>query len=294
MSLKNETEIIYFCPQSISELDRYLETNMTPVTFVAGATDLLVNTQIWKNSNNLISVESVKEINQTLEIYENQVLIGASLPLSKINTNPIIQKKLPILVKTCKTIGSVQIQNRASLGGNIANASPAGDSLPVLSVLEAKLWIGPQYDNQYHKLSVDQIMKGPGQISLINNRYIAFIEIPFPTEKNQFWYFRKVGQREAMAISKVSLAVLGWIKNNIIEDIRISTGSVTAQIKRALKTEALLRNQQLSEKIIEEARKQLMDEVKPISDIRSTAEYRKRVAGELIRESLYLQFKNKN
>jgi CO/xanthine dehydrogenase FAD-binding subunit len=292
MSSINDTEIKQFCPKTISELDEYLVQNDSPVTFVAGATDLLVQEKLWKNSNNLVSVESVRELNQTLNIDEKGILIGASLPITKIISNPTINDKIPILVETCKLIGSVQIQNRATLGGNIANASPAGDSLPVLSVLNAELWIGPKKNTDYEKLNVEQVMTGPGQISLSNKRYIAFIYIPFPEEKNQFWYFRKVGQREAMAISKVSLAVLGWMNKNKIEDIRICTGSVTAQIKRAFKTEKLLQGKVLSKDIIDLARNQLVQEVAPITDIRSTSQYRTKITGELLRDVLYSQFHN--
>jgi CO/xanthine dehydrogenase FAD-binding subunit len=288
----NDSDVKFACPTTIVELDDYLSQIDSSVRFVAGATDLLVQEKLWKNANNLVSVESVKELNQTLEIDENGVLIGASLPMTKLIFNPTINNKIPILVETCKLIGSVQIQNRATLGGNIANASPAGDSLPVLSVLNAELWIGPQKNDTYEKLSIEQIMRGPGQISLSYNRYIAFIYIPFPKQKNQFWYFRKVGQREAMAISKVSLAVLGWINDNIIEDIRICAGSVTAQIKRAFKTEKLLNGKTLSKEVIDYARNQFMQEVAPITDIRSTSEYRQKIAGELLRDALYYQITN--
>lgn len=292
MSLKNETEIKHFCPDTISALDQYLSKTELPVTFVAGATDLLVQENHWKEIKHLVSVESIQELNKTLEIDEKGVLIGASLPLSKIILNPIIQQKLPILVETCRTIGSVQIQNRATLGGNVANASPAGDSLPVLSVLDAELWIGPQKNGDYEKLALDKVMTGPGEISLTNNRYIAFIYLPFPKEENQFWYFRKVGQREAMAISKVSLAVIGWKNKNRIDDIRICAGSVTAQIKRAEGTEKIISGNVLTEDIIESSRKKIMQEVAPISDIRSNAQYRKKVVGSLLQEALYSLFEN--
>jgi CO/xanthine dehydrogenase FAD-binding subunit len=292
MSSINDADIKYFCPKTIAELDEYINQNDSDITFVAGATDLLVQENIWKHSNNMVSLESVKELNQTLQVNENGVLIGASLPLTKIISNETLQSKIPILVEACKTIGSVQIQNRATLGGNIANSSPAGDSLPVLSVLNAELWIGPKNKNEYEKLNIKQIMTGPGEISLTNNRYIAFIYIPFPKIENQFWYFRKVGQREAMAISKVSLAVLGWKNKYKIEDIRICAGSVTAQIIRAYKTEDILRSNIITEEMIETGRNQLVNEIAPITDIRSTKEYRKKVAGELLREALYSQLNN--
>ena len=209
------------------------------------------------------------------------------MPLSEIISNQTIQQKLPILVEACRQIGSAQIQNRATLGGNISNASPAGDSLPVLNVLDAEIWIGPRNDGEFEKLKIDQVMLNPGETSLKKNRYIGFISIPLPREEDQFWYFRKVGQRKALAISKVSLAVLGWIKAGKIEEIRISTGSVSPQIKRATNTEAILNKQILNEKLIEEARQSIMKEVTPITDIRSTVSYRRHISGELMREALY-------
>lgn len=278
-------EIIYR-PKSLKELDKIVQENKAELTYIAGATDLMVHEDRWNAASNLVDLTSVKEVNQTLDIADHQALIGAALPLAEIIANQTIQKKFPILVEACRQIGSVQIQNRATLGGNIANASPAGDTLPVLSVLDAEIWIGPSHDGEFEKLKIDQVMLNPGETNLNNNRYIAFIFIQFPSEENQFWYFRKVGQRKAMAISKVSLAVLGWIKNKTIEQIQIAAGSVSPQITRATKTEAMLNKQILNEKLIEKARQSIMVEVSPITDIRSTDEYRRRICGELLREAL--------
>jgi CO/xanthine dehydrogenase FAD-binding subunit len=279
-------EVVYR-PKNLNELETIIQENHARLTYIAGATDLMVQEERWKNTNYLVYLTSIREINRTFEISESHALIGSAVPLAEIFSNPVIQKRLPILVEACRQIGSAQIQNRATLGGNIANASPAGDSLPVLSVLDAELWIGPRRSGEYEKLKIDQVMLNPGETSLEGNRYIAYISIPFPREENQFWYFRKVGQRKLLAISKVSLAVLGWIKNNKIEEIRITTGSVSPQIKRAERTEAILNSQVLSEAIIEKARVSIMEEVTPITDIRSTDEYRKHTCGELLREALY-------
>jgi CO/xanthine dehydrogenase FAD-binding subunit len=279
-------EVIYR-PENLNELDAIIQTSQARLTYIAGATDLMVQEERWNAANNLVDLTSIKEIYQTLEISESHILIGSALPLSEIISNRTIQQKLPILVHACHQIGSAQIQNRATLGGNIANASPAGDSLPVLSVLDAELWIGPRRNSEFEKLKIDQVMLNPGETSLKANRYIAYFSIPFPNEENQFWYFRKVGQRKSLAISKVSLAVLGWIKNNKIEEIRITTGSVSPQIRRAKMTEAILNNQILAEEIIEKARLSIMEEVAPITDIRSTDAYRKHTCGELLREALY-------
>jgi len=274
-------------PQRIDELDDLAASFQGELTYVAGATDLMVQEERWKSAQTLVDLTGVPEVSGTLEQRNGGILLGAALPLSQLIGHPLIREKFPILVEACRQIGSVQIQNRATLGGNIANASPAGDSLPPLNVLDAELWIGPRQKGEYQKLKIDQVMLGPGQTSLQNNRYIAYIYLPFPAEENQFWYFRKVGQRHALAISKLSLAVLGWKKGKKIEEIRICAGSVAPQVKRAEKTERLLNRCELSKDIIEKARRSLIDEINPITDIRSTRSYRKQISGELLREVLY-------
>jgi CO/xanthine dehydrogenase FAD-binding subunit len=135
-------------------------------------------------------------------------------------------------------------------------------------------------------MKLEEVMLGPGHTAL-DKRYIAFIFLPNLAEAGQFGYYRKVGQRSALAISKVSLAVIGWREQNRIRDIRIATGSVTPQIRRAHGTEAVLRNAELTDDVIEQARLKLMDEVTPISDIRSTTAYRRSTCGALLAEALH-------
>lgn len=276
-----------FRPRSMAELDQIVQENQGPLTFVAGATDLMVKGQHWAETEILVDLTAVKELHERIDVTDEEVLIGAAVPLSRIIAHPILQQRLPILIEACHQIGSVQIQNRATLGGNIANASPAGDSLPVLCVLEAELWIGPRHNGQFEKSSIDRVMLNPGETSLNGKRYIAFIRIRFPNLENCFWYFRKVGQRKALAISKVSLAVLGWVQDRFITEIRIAPGSVTPQIRRARTAEALLRQQTLSESLIDAARQALTNEVNPITDIRSNETYRRHACGELLRDALF-------
>ncbi len=279
-------EIPSYLPKNLDELDSLLRGVTSPVTYVAGGTDIMIHEQRWKSARCLVSLESVSEMHDTLRFDEAGVLIGAAVPLSDIIRDEGVRQQLPILVDACRQIGSVQIQNRATLGGNIANASPAGDTLPVLSVLDASLWIGPRERGEFQKMKLPDVMLGPGLTSLKNNRYIAYIYLPFPEPDNLFWYFRKVGPRYSMAISKLSLAVLGWLEGKRLLDIRICAGSVSPQIKRAGRTEELLRNRPLSREIIEKADGQLREEIAPISDIRSSSDYRRQIAGSLLMESL--------
>ena len=275
-----------YAPAQLEELDETLKNISQQVTYVAGCTDIMIHQTHWSTARCLINLNTVKEMRQTLQIEEQGVLIGASLPITDLVQHPLMQDKFPILIESCRQIGSIQIQNRATLGGNIANASPAGDTLPVLSVLKAELWIGPRRKGEFERLSLDKVMLGPGETSLGDNKYIAFIYLPYPDQPDLYWYFRKVGQRYSMAISKLSLALLGWKRGTTVQDVRICAGSVSAQVKRARLTEKLLNQKDFDLEVIKQASEQLMQEIKPITDIRSTKDYRKITAGRLLQEAL--------
>lgn len=275
-----------FHPTTLAELDDISRAGTGKLTYIAGGTDLMIQPEHWHSAENLVNLNSVAEMHRTIAIQSDGVLLGAAVPLSAIMAHAEIRQRWPILVAACRQIGSVQIQNRATLGGNIANASPAGDSLPVLSVLDAEIRIGPRHDGEFAKYKLDQVMTGPGETTLGPQRYIAFIFIPFSLSEPNYWYFRKVGQRQALAISKASLAVLGWIQEQRVERIRIASGSVSAQIRRATKTEDLLTGKILTAALIDQASQMLESEVAPITDIRSTREYRKFVCGRLLAEAL--------
>ena len=275
-----------YAPAQLEELDETLRNISQQVTYVAGCTDIMIHQTHWSTARCLINLNTVKEMRQTLQIEEQGVLIGASLPITDLVQHTVMQDKFAILIESCRQIGSIQIQNRATLGGNIANASPAGDTLPVLSVLKAELWIGPRRKGEFERLSLDKVMLGPGETSLGDNKYIAFIYLPYPDQPDLYWYFRKVGQRYSMAISKLSLALLGWKRGTTVQDVRICAGSVSAQVKRARLTEKLLNQKDFDLEVIKQASEQLMQEIKPITDIRSTKDYRKITTGRLLQEAL--------
>lgn len=286
MNLKTENDVAFFRPDTISELDELLAATKTDVTFVAGTTDLMIHPLYRETKASLVDLTSIAEIHQKIDVQKNGIQIGAAVPLADIISHPPIAEKFPILVEACRQIGSIQIQNRATLGGNIANASPAGDSLPVLSVLVAEIRIGPAVNGKFASKTIDEFMTGPGQTWLKKNEYIASIFIPFPKEGGQFWYFRKIGQRRVLAITKVSLAVIGWANNGVIRDIRISAGSVSPKITRARQTEKLLIGEKITDEILQKARDSLIEEVNPITDIRSNEEYRSEICGNLLFESI--------
>lgn len=285
--MATRSNVKVYQPSSLDELDKIVHKTKDKLTFLAGATDLMAQEQHWNKADRIVNLLSVDEITKKIEVQEIGLLVGAAVPMTELMAHPVVIERFPMLVEACRLIGSVQIQNRATLGGNIANASPAGDTLPVLNVLDAYVYVGPKNQDEFEQHRFDEIMLGPGQTILDNNRYIAFIFLPYYESGDSFWYFRKVGQRYALAISKLSLAVLGRKKDNRLSDIRICAGSVAPQVKRTFKTEKILEGQTLNKQIIEEAHSMIMTEVAPITDIRSESGYRKHMCGELLREALH-------
>lgn len=283
--MKNDVTVLR--PKNLDELDQALLQNTVQWTFVAGGTDLLVQKEKWIKATHLIDLTALPELHQHIEIHPEFARIGAAVPYADIIHHEQLKARLPILARACSLIGAVQIQNRGTIGGNIGNASPAGDTLPVLAALNAQLLIGPRTNGSFKRLPVEKIMAGPGKTNLAQNEYIAFIEIPWLPGEGYLWDFRKIGQREALAISKLSLAVLCQKEGTLIRDMRIATGSVAPVIRRHHKTEQILNDHELSTELIEQAGEMLKTEINPISDIRSTREYRKQISADVLKDVLY-------
>ncbi len=193
--------------------------------------------------------------------------LGALTTFTEIQQSPLIRRRLPMLAAAAAQIGGRQVQNRATLGGNIANASPAGDSLPVLAVAEATIVLR-SHEGQRRVPFVD-FFTGYRQSVRRADEIIVAVEVP-PVDGQQ--WFRKVGTRAAQAISKVVVAGLRGNRP------RVALGSVAPTVIRAPKTEEVL----ASGGSLEDAQQMLAGEIAPIDDMRSTAVYRRRVAANLL------------
>jgi xanthine dehydrogenase small subunit len=195
------------------------------------------------------------------------LVIGALATYTELQRSPLVRKRVPMLAAAAREVGGVQIQNRGTIGGNVVNASPAGDTLPVLAAAEATLVLGSAAGRR--RVPFDAFYTGYRKTVLRPDELLLSIEIPKITGPQ---YFRKVGTRAAQAISKVVMAaVLG-------PAVRIAVGSVAPTVVRARRTEQLLS----SGGSIEDARRALMEEIAPIDDLRSTADYRRRVSGNIL------------
>ncbi len=253
-------------PRSLRDALRLMRDRQ-PIVPVAGCTDIFVSLNFGTLEAtrflNLWDLEELRRIQRRRHVLS----VGALATYRQIIASPLVQAWLPILAAAAREVGAVQIQNRGTLGGNIVNASPAGDTLPVLAVAEATLVVGSLDGTR--RVPFASFYTGYRQTVMRPDELLLSIEIP-PVEGRQ--YYRKVGTRAAQAISKVVMAALRAPRP------RIALGSVAPTVVRLPRTEAVL----ASGGSVEEAQAVLQTEIHPIDDIRSTAAYRRRVSANLL------------
>jgi len=250
---------------------------------LAGGTDLMVLFESGKlDHKHLISIWHLPEL-RGIESTDDYLRIGATTTYLQLQGHATMREEFPLLCEAASLTGSIAIQNRGTLGGNIANASPAADSLPALLVYQAELELVSAQGSRW--VSYQGFHTGYKTTIMRADELIKSIRLPRATNG---WrqYSRKVGTRRAQAISKVCAAAMAWMNGDEIKDLRIAYGSVAPVPMRALKTESALKNRKIDEATIKEARMNLVAELSPIDDMRSTSEYRSWVAANLLEEFL--------
>jgi len=250
---------------------------------IAGGTDVMVAYAAGKLLNrNLINIWNIPELRQ-IEVFPDRIRIGAACIYTALRQHDIVLREFPLLATAASWTGGIANQNRGTLGGNIANASPAADSLPALLVYDAELTLISVRGER--RVDYRSFHTGYKQTVLAADELIRDISLQ-RRFSGYFSHARKVGARNAQAISKVCIAGLGQIFGDIIRDLRLSMGSVAPVPLRLSDTERLLTGKKIDSSLLETARKSVVKEIQPIDDIRSTARYRAAVAGNLVAEFL--------
>jgi len=271
-----------FMPETLEELWKILKEEPSPL-ICAGGTDLLVK-KIYRE-HTLIFIENIEKLKGIKDCGEH-IWIGAGTTINQIIYNPVIKKEIPLLVKAMSEIGGHNIRNMATIGGNICTASPAGDSLPPLYLLDTELELMSEASTR--KIPVEDFIKGPGKTDLKDGEILAGIVIKKPSDFN-IHHFEKVGQRKSLAISIASFAALLRINTDgIIEKSRFAWGSVGPKIIISKEIDKILTGKNLSIENLKAASELTKKSVKPVDDIRASGEYRKNVSGHLmIRLAIY-------
>lgn len=270
-----------FRPASIAEALRILGDPGRGAVAIAGGTDLLVPgaPALRRPPDAVVDLLGVAEL-QGIRVAGGCLDIGAACTFTRIRRDPEVRERLPALAAVAATIGGWQIQNRATIGGNIANASPAGDSLPVLLALGARLLLhGP---SGVRAVDYEGFHTGYRRTALAAGEIIARVLVPLPGD-GAVALFRKVGTREAQAISKIVVAFAARREGGVLRDVRVAAGSVAPVPVRLRAAEAALEGRPPSVEHATAAGDAARNEVNPIEDVRSTARWRRFALGNVVR-----------
>jgi len=252
----------------------------------AGGTDLMVVLEAGHlPAGRYVSLQNCRELLGISEVEGGGVSIGGLTTFTEIRDSVRLSREYPLLGLAARETGGVATQNRGTIGGNIANASPAADTPPVLLVYDAELELLSSSGSR--RVPYAGFHQGYKKMDLRPGEVIARVILPPKGDRSgQYQYYRKVGTRRAQAISKVCLAATIQLQAGTVVDVRIAIGSVAPTVIRAMTTEQTLRGAALDANAIAAAERTLQSEIAPIDDIRSTARYRTRVAANLLREFL--------
>lgn len=263
-------------PGSISELRSIAGSGL----LIAGGTDILVQKRAGREVPHLIDLSSLSDPPRPIRFTEGWVEISAMASITEVVKG--LAGRLPGLAASARRFASPQIRNRATIGGNIANASPAADMLPPLVAADALAVVdGP---GSPRVVAVSEIAAGPGRTNLEPDEWISVIRVPLPEGEEGFI---KLGGRAAQIIAIVSLA---WRWNRLpdgtLSQVRLAAGAVTATVGRALEAEAELEGRTPEPAVVDRAVAALRASITPIDDVRAGAWYRREMAGNLLKSAL--------
>ena len=273
----------YHAPGSLEEACQLLVQYGDKGRPLAGGTDLLVKMkQKVLEPDHLISLREIGG----LKYVSNEagvIRIGALTELQQIADSDVIREKLPILAEAASQVGSVQIRNRGTLGGNICNASPAADTVPPLICLGARVVIKSVKGDR--ETPVESFFVAPGKVDLCEGEIVRELIIPIPGAHAKGVYL-KLGRRKAMDISIVGAGALGSYRNRRFETVRLALASVAPTPIRAKKTEEILRDGVVDAQRISLAAREAASECQPISDVRGSASYRREMVKVLVEKAI--------
>ena len=280
----NPAQYDLIAPTTLEAVLQTLASNPGHYTPIAGGTELMVALGASRlTQKNLLSINHLKEL-RFINVTESEITIGSGTTFTDIRRHPVIASDFSLLVQAASWTGSIANQNRGTLGGNIVNASPAADSPPALLAYDAVLTLISTRGSR--TMPYADFHLGYKKTALAPDELLHSITLP-RRFADYIPYTRKVGTRNAQAISKVAIAALARMNNGIITDMSVGAASLRDRpTLRLPATEQALLHQPINEKTITAARAALASETLPIDDIRSTAKYRAAVAGNLVEEFL--------
>ena len=275
-------EFDYLRPETISELKKDLSSPGARI--LAGGTDIVPKMRDGDFSAEVLVDPSRVNSLRFIEDHGNKIILGSLTTHQEMAESTVLRNINPALARAVETIGCVQTRNRGTLGGNIANASPAADTIPPLLIYDAELLL--QSQDEERVVTLDDFIVGPGETQLKESEFINHVSFSTLTG---LWgsAFLKVGKRSGMSISVVNgAAAIMLDEKGLIDDVRIALGAVGPKVIRCRKTEQSLLGKEPSAALMKEVSTMCREEIKPISDIRSNEKYRLLASGVIARRVL--------
>jgi aerobic carbon-monoxide dehydrogenase medium subunit len=283
--MKRTEPLEMYQPTSLQEASRLLKENGPGGRFLAGGTDLVI---AMKEKGLLpkyiVDLKRVPGLAGIRENSDGSMTIGALTTMYAIETSLVITKKYPFLAQSAAEVGSIQIRNRATIGGNMANATPSADVAPALIALNATAKIASTGGER--TVSMEEFFRGPGQNVMNADEILTEITIP-KTSPQWVGEYIKFSPRDMMDLAYIGVAVAYNLDNGKkCEGVRIVLGAVAPTPIRAKNSEALLEGKVLTEELAAKVGDEAARESKPISDVRSSADYRRAMVGVMTKRAI--------
>jgi carbon-monoxide dehydrogenase medium subunit len=275
----------YLVPKTLNETLILLKKGKDKSKLIAGGTNVIPGMRAKTlKPEILIDISHLKNLSYIKE-EKKRIRIGGLTTISELASSKIVQDHAPILTEAANQLGNPLVRNRATIAGNLADASPAADTAVPLLVLDAMV-MAERDGGKHREIPIDQFFLGPNQTVLKTDEMIREIVFPKPDPKSKMAYI-KLGLRNAMAISVVSIAILMEREREGCKKVRIALGAVAPKPIRAYGVEAILTNKKIMMELVAACCEKVGREMNPISDIRASAEYRRSMASVLLKRVLH-------
>jgi len=273
-----------FTPKSVKEAIALLSDHGEKAEVIAGGTDLLVRMKRGDAfPDYLINLEGLKGLEYIRYDEKKGLRIGARTPIHEIVESPLLEDKFDIIAQAARTLGTPTIRRQATIGGNLCNAAPSADMAPALIVLGAQLKIEGSEGQKV--MAVEDFFIGPGETKLKRNEILTEIQVPDPIPSSRTVYLKQT-QTQGAGLALVGVAAMIVMENDVITDVKMSLGAVAPTPIRAKKAEATLKGKKQDDSLLETCAEAALQESSPIDDVRSSADYRKKLIKVLVKRAL--------
>lgn len=274
----------YYSPRCLDEALSLLDSRQG-AKLLAGGTDLIVQMKEGRvRPSAVIDVKEIPELNRLNLTEGGALFVGAAVPLARIVGSGQVREISPMLFEACSLVGSMQLRNRATMGGNICNAAPSADTAPPLLTLCARAIVAGAGGSR--PVPMADFFIGPGKTVLGEKEILVGIEVPSPGGRCGDSYLRHIPRNE-MDIAVVGVAsFLSFERDGVCREARIALGAVAPTPMRSARAESVLSGRPLTDETIEEAAYEASEDARPISDVRGSAPYRKEIVRVLTRRTI--------